>query len=190
MLCLLVNHGKCLLLTIRINTEIQDGNWNTARDHMSSMYQRLCWDTGDTLGWGEAPGRAETSALWTPTSWKASLHHDLLKEQPVLLTKSHPIGLPILWPVPQPHQGSHPSDLHNLCWDHAPQACQVSDLQAHTISTPPDLFPSGMSGPHSKGLLQCLKHRLLPAGPWDTTYLPPAKGGLQTCLGDTDKSRC
>jgi hypothetical protein len=60
---------------------------------MSSQNQGLCWDAGDKLDWGKAQGRAETSALWTPSSWKSSPQEDLLKEQPALHAKSLPIGL-------------------------------------------------------------------------------------------------
>jgi hypothetical protein len=61
--------------------EIQDGDWDTAADCMSSVNQEACWDTGDTLGRGKAQGRAKTSALWIPRSWKASPCHNLLKDQ-------------------------------------------------------------------------------------------------------------
>jgi hypothetical protein len=44
------------------------------------------------LDWGRAQGRAETSALWTPSLWKASPCHDTLKEQLALHTKTLPIG--------------------------------------------------------------------------------------------------
>jgi hypothetical protein len=71
---------------------IQDGNWDTAADRVSSMNQGLCWDAADRLGWGKAPGRAETSTLGTPSLWKSSPHHDLLKEKPALHINPHPIG--------------------------------------------------------------------------------------------------
>jgi hypothetical protein len=108
---------------------LEDGDWDTATDSMSSVNQGICLDAGDMLGWGKAPGRDETSALRTPTSWKASLCHNWLKEQPVLHVKPYPIspqsaalqamGSPIFGPTPQPHQShtppnSHPSDIYDL----------------------------------------------------------------------------
>jgi hypothetical protein len=60
---------------------IQNGDWDTDTDCMSSRNQGPCWDAGDTLDWGKAPGRAETSSPWTPSLWKASPHNDTLKEQ-------------------------------------------------------------------------------------------------------------
>jgi hypothetical protein len=59
---------------------IQDGNQNTATDLLTSMIQRLWGEAGDMLDWGKTPGRAETSAPWTPSSWEASPHHHMLKE--------------------------------------------------------------------------------------------------------------
>jgi hypothetical protein len=41
---------------------IQNGNWDTDADCMSSRNQGSCLYDGDTLGRGKAPGRAETSA--------------------------------------------------------------------------------------------------------------------------------
>jgi hypothetical protein len=61
---------------------IQDGNQNTATDLLTSMIQRLWGEAGDTLDWDKRPGRAETSALWTPSSWEASPHHHILKDYP------------------------------------------------------------------------------------------------------------
>jgi hypothetical protein len=50
-------------------------------DCMSSRKQGPCWDAGDTRGWGKPQGRVETSAPWTPSLWKISPRHDILKEQ-------------------------------------------------------------------------------------------------------------
>jgi hypothetical protein len=118
---------------------------------MSSVNKGLCRDTGDMLGWGKARGRADTSALWTPSSWKASLHHDLLKEQLVLYTKPLSIGMWSHWSTgwqisdPWAHS-SAPPGLHSpkhttlrpawLPLELAPKACQSSDPQVFTISTP------------------------------------------------------
>jgi hypothetical protein len=124
---------------------IQDGNWDIAADCVSSVNQGLCWDAGDTLGWGKAQGRAETSALWTPSSWMASPCHDLLKEQLVLHTKPCHIGL---W--------SCCSIGHGISDPWAPsQPCQGrtspnSHSQTSTISARPS--PSGLPSQRSTGI--------------------------------------
>jgi hypothetical protein len=60
--------------------KIQNGNWDTDTDSMSSMSQGPCWDAGASLGRGKAPGRVETLPPWTPSPWKASPCHDTLRE--------------------------------------------------------------------------------------------------------------
>jgi hypothetical protein len=81
-------------------------------------------NTRDTLCWGKAPGRAKTSALWNPSLWKASPHHDLLTEQLVLPVELCPIIL-----------GSHCSTgPHHLCWACVPQSFQAHAPQAHQIA--------------------------------------------------------
>jgi hypothetical protein len=60
---------------------IQNGNWDIDADSISSVNQGAYWDTGATLGRGEAPGRVKTLALWTPSLWKASPCHKTLREQ-------------------------------------------------------------------------------------------------------------
>jgi hypothetical protein len=60
---------------------IDNGDQDTDADCMSSVNQGPCWDAGDTLGWGKAPGSTETSAPWTPSMWKAPSYHNTLKEQ-------------------------------------------------------------------------------------------------------------
>jgi hypothetical protein len=115
------------------------------------MNQGLCRDTGDMLSWGKAPGRAETSAFWTPSLWKASLHYDLLKDQLVLYTKPLPIVLQSHWStgwqtsypwahssaLPGPHSPKY-LPIRPTCppLDLAPKACEASDPQVFTISTP------------------------------------------------------
>jgi hypothetical protein len=69
----------------------------TQMQTLSSGNQGPCWDTVDTLGWGKAPGRAETSAPWTPSLWKASPHHNTLKEQAVLHPHTATACLPAHW---------------------------------------------------------------------------------------------
>jgi hypothetical protein len=48
---------------------------------MSSVNQETGWDAGATLGGGEAQGRVETLAPWTPSLWKPSPCHNKLREQ-------------------------------------------------------------------------------------------------------------
>jgi hypothetical protein len=106
-------------------------------------------DTGDTLGWGKAQGRAETSALWTPSSWKASPHPDILKEQLALHTKPCPIrlqsrysaglGISDPWaccstlPGPCAHKLPPLRTAQSLP-NGAPKAYKAGDPQAFTIS--------------------------------------------------------
>jgi hypothetical protein len=160
-------------------SEIQDGDWDTATDLMSSVNQWLCWNAGDTLGWGKAQGRAETSALWAPSSWKASPCHDLLKEHPVLHAKPRPIGprsrcstgrgisdpsthssIP-----PGPHSPKLPPMRHTRSPpDWPPKACQASDPQAFMISAA--MCPSGLHRPAQSGLHQAGPQGL--PGLWST----------------------
>jgi hypothetical protein len=62
-------------------TRIQNGDCDTDAGSVSSINQRPCWDAGAMLGRGEAPGRVETLASWTPSPWKASPCHDTLRKQ-------------------------------------------------------------------------------------------------------------
>jgi hypothetical protein len=66
----------CDIIEFNNLERIQIGDQNTDTDCMSSMNQETCWDAGDMLGWDKAQGRAETSAPWTPSPWKASPCHD------------------------------------------------------------------------------------------------------------------
>jgi hypothetical protein len=77
---LLISKGSLRLLEIN-SFLLKMPNSHTDADCMSSVNQGPCWDSGDTLGWGKAQGKAETSAPWIPSPWKASPHHDTLKEQ-------------------------------------------------------------------------------------------------------------
>jgi hypothetical protein len=107
----------------RVNTgKIQDGNWHTDTDCVSNVNQEFCWDAGDTLGWGKVSRRAETSALWTTSLWKASPCHDLLTKPPALHAKPHPIG-----------RWSHRSTGHELsdppaCSSSRPDLCSTGPL--------------------------------------------------------------
>jgi hypothetical protein len=44
---------------------IQDGDYGTETDSMSSMNQKPCWDAGATLGGIKAPRRIKTFTPWT-----------------------------------------------------------------------------------------------------------------------------
>jgi hypothetical protein len=71
----------CWLLQTRKPSEIQNGNWDSDADSVSSVNQGPYWDAGATLGGGEAPGRVETLAPWTPSLWKSSPCHNTLRKQ-------------------------------------------------------------------------------------------------------------
>jgi hypothetical protein len=108
------------------------------------MNQGLCWDAGDTLGWGKAQGSSETSALWIPCSWKTSPHHNLLKEQAALHAKPCPI---VPWSCCSSGHGiSNPlacsSALPGQCASGLPDLPQTPTPQARTISA--GLCPSGL----------------------------------------------
>jgi hypothetical protein len=132
---------------------------------MSSVNQGLSWEAGDTLGWGKAQGRAKTSALWTPSSWKPSPCHDLLKEQP-----SSECQAP-------PHRPAEPL----LCrlWDLRSFVPAPQPHQAHMISARTTPLRTARATLH--------RPARLPQCPWGHAHLPHATGGLQTCLGDTDR---
>jgi hypothetical protein len=115
---------------------------------------------GDTLDWGKAQGRAETSALWTPSSWKASPCYNLLKEQLVLHAKPHLIGPQNDFSTdcgisdPWAHSSAPPRSCSPklppfrpawspLDWD--PKACQAGEPQTLMISA--GLHPSGLHRP-------------------------------------------
>jgi hypothetical protein len=117
------------------------------------MNQGLCWDTGDILDWGKAPGRAETSALWTPSSWKAPPCHDLLEEQSgtaeLLRCRpgiSDPWALSSVQPEP-PAPKNPPLRPAGSLPDQAPKAWQASNPQAlHNLHST-GLCPSGLHRP-------------------------------------------
>jgi hypothetical protein len=74
---------------------------------VSSRNQEPCWDTGDTLGWGKEPGRADTLASWITSPWKAPPSHNTLKEQvghqPTRPLPCRPARTPTThWPVGTP----------------------------------------------------------------------------------------
>jgi hypothetical protein len=89
---------------IKIWERIQNGDWDTNAEYVSSGNQEPCWDAGDMIGWGKAPGRAETLAHRTPRPWKASPHHDTLKEQTKNRQAATPMPPPACQPtMPPPH---------------------------------------------------------------------------------------
>jgi hypothetical protein len=128
------------------------------------MNQGLCWDAGDTLGCGKAQGRAETSAVWNPSLWKASPWHDLLKEQLVLQAKTHQMELLLcrlwdLWSLGlllKPTRAVFPKlsllrpEVSLL--DNALKACQPGNTQACTIYAEP--CHSGLHRPAQSLLCQ------------------------------------
>jgi hypothetical protein len=86
---------------------IQNCDWDTDTDSICYENQGTCWDAEDTLGWGKAPGIAETSAPWTSSMWKDSPCHDTLKEQVGCHPPASPIGLysptkPLSFSLPGP----------------------------------------------------------------------------------------
>jgi hypothetical protein len=137
----------------------------------------------------KAQGRAETSAFWSPSSWKFSPHHDLIKELPALHAKPLPIGLrtncstgsgisdppacssalPGPWSTGSPDLFQNPTPQACMislgCF---PQACEAGYPQARMISPKPCL--SGLHRPAGSPLGHTLQahsgpHNLLSAGP-------------------------
>jgi hypothetical protein len=154
-----------------------------------------CWDAGDILGWGKAQGRAETSALWTHSLWKASPCQDLIKEQLALHAKPCPIGW---WShcstgcgisKPCAHSSAPPGPQSPKLPpfrsarsppDQASQACQAGDPQTFTISG--GLHPSGLLNWHSISI-----HNLCSCWP---TPLRPAKACTISALLDLVPKAC
>jgi hypothetical protein len=99
---------------------------------MSSVNQGPCWDTGDSLGWGKAQGRAETSAHWTTSLWKASPCHNILKEQ-----VGHHAATVCQATAPQASQGSV------TCQATRPTPHRTARLPPHGPTGPPLASPPG-----------------------------------------------
>jgi hypothetical protein len=129
---------------------------------MSSMNQGHWWDSGDMLDWGKAPGRAETSAPWTPSLWKTSPLHYTLKGQ----VGHHTHANSICWPsrLP-PHRPTR--QLLTACpaspWDS--QAASQSGFHLPPCR-PTRSPPTGLPG------------HCPPTGP-QAHQQPPTTGGLQ-----------
>jgi hypothetical protein len=118
---------------------------------MSSVIQKLCWEAGDTLGWGKEPGRAET-----PSLWKAS---HMLKEYLALHNKpvNRPTELLLLRPwalhplvlLLSPARAVRPQTLNPqtpaITTRLSPSGLPSRDGQTFTISTRP--HPSGLHRP-------------------------------------------
>jgi hypothetical protein len=104
---------------------------------VSSGNQGPCWDAGDMLVWGKAPGRTETSTHWTPSSWKASPCHNTLKEQVGCCPTT---GLPDLRPagLPGRHLLAHcpPTMLPPTCCWHTSHCLTTGGLQNHQRPAP------------------------------------------------------
>jgi hypothetical protein len=150
----------------------------------------ICWDAGDTLGWGKAPGRAKSMALWTPRSWKVSPCHNLLKEQPAKSPTHRPVelllcsaglsapqsipgprstldpcptGIPETWATPGPSSMPHQDPC--LLGHAGPQLCAGSLLcQDPCPSGPPPMRPCQAPAPH--GMIRAMFHQdPCPLGP-------------------------
>jgi hypothetical protein len=111
--------------------------------------------------------------LFSPT--RAELPQTPTPQDPQTLHQTTPLRLPSQWstgshnlcsPGPTPLRSAQACTI-SAPPAHAPKACQTGDPQACTISAPPGPHPSGMPGPHSKGLLDHLNNRPPPTGPWD-----------------------
>jgi hypothetical protein len=146
---------------------IQNGDWDTEADCVSSRNQGPCWDTGDMLGWGKSTVRAKTSAPLAPSPWKASPCHNTLKEQ---VGSSLPASVPGCNLTRTPPLQA-PALLSLQATAHLP-ACRPAN--------PPPRLATGL--PHT--------------GLCPTTvpgHHPPQEGSsttrcqLQTCLGDADE---
>jgi hypothetical protein len=149
---------------------VEDPIWRLGYSHrLRELHESgtllRCWDT---LGWGKAPARAETSALWTHSLWKSSPHHDLLKEQQAW--QAHTQGPRSQSSISMgPHLSGPPDPssvaLLDLCsaGSATPQACQDPALHACQISTPLGPTPQTCQPSAGSPVHWLLPHR--PTGP-------------------------
>jgi hypothetical protein len=110
--------------------KIQDGDWDTDADWERSVNWGPCWDAGNTLGWGKAPGRAEVR-------FPEPLAHGRLLHATIYWKST--------WAAA--HQASTPQ----ACQFPALQACRPTTLpgpipQACWATTPPGCHPTGLTG--------------------------------------------
>jgi hypothetical protein len=80
-------------LSIRVSRMIQNGDWDTDTDCVSSVNQAPCWDTGDTHGWGTASGELKR---WHPEPLAHGRHlhaivHWKYKRAPTPLLSARPL---------------------------------------------------------------------------------------------------
>jgi hypothetical protein len=89
-------------------------------DSMNCVNHGTCWNAGAMFGGGEAQGKVETLALWTPNPWKASPHHDTLREQVrcyLHAATGHQLQICLgdHWQTKQVTDKHHPISLNNQC---------------------------------------------------------------------------
>jgi hypothetical protein len=119
---------------------------------VSSVTQGPCWDTGAVLGRGKAPGKAKTSVLWTPSLWKASPCHNLLKERLACQAPTNRPKEPPLYsagpPATQAHQapGLRGPTGSLLCWEPTSQTNQAPAGSLLCLMGPPGPQSSGPPG--------------------------------------------
>jgi hypothetical protein len=169
-----------LKLTNKNSGRIQNGNQDTDTDCGIFLNQGPCWDAGDMLVWGKAQGRAETSALWNLSLWKASSLHNSLEEQvgnhPHAITVCHHIG-------PLPHRlltvdmpGLHPTGPSGLPPTEQPYHCPTAQQDTthppvHRHTRPPlhqatACWPTVPPPTHwTTGTLAATHHRRAPTPP-------------------------
>jgi hypothetical protein len=118
---------------------LENGDWDTDRDCMSSGNQGPCWDAGDTLGWGKAPGTVETLAPWTASCgrllhitkhWKNRWAATPMLPPPCRPTRPPPAGLP---PHLLPATGGF--QHHQMPAPNLPRRCRQTGLDAKGITT-------------------------------------------------------
>jgi hypothetical protein len=163
---------------------IQDGDWNTI-----------------------AQGRAETLTLWTPSSWKVSWCHDLLKKSSPTKPPPHRPVEPLLhsgetptpWPtksqpcvgLPDLHStGPHPRGPPDHCSTRPPQ-CRPTGSPLHWVPalqdglTDPSLHACRIAAPPGP-CVASLQIAVLPG-----LHLPAAHyWRVPNLLGDTDRTGC
>jgi hypothetical protein len=109
---------------------------------MSSRNQGPCWDAGDILGWGKAPGIAETLAHWIPSpeAISTSGYTERTGGSPPACWTTRPLPLRSARLPPHP---TGPADCPLVHQASALQAHQATvclpagPLQAHRLVGPP-----------------------------------------------------
>jgi hypothetical protein len=166
--------------------EGKNGDWDTDTGSVNSMNQGPCWDAGDMLGWRKPPGRTETSALWTPSLWKPSPHHNTLKDQaghhPHAADAHPPASPPAHWLLAHPPANPLATTAcQPACWPLAP------NVLGKPSGGQTEYFPAGPTLGKKKK-----RRRNKTLKPW-TPRTPAHKDSsttrcqLQTCLRHADK---